>query len=141
MESEYHSHSSDRRVISTFSGSGAPVPYSSDAADCFNGSQLHFNVSLDDCRYNFYLFGKVVGSGIAYGEPYEGMTAFNQIQGVFDGASLNISRSAQFPVISNSRLLEENPSIYLLEDVRVAKILGEENLGTVTVTWNFTAVE
>jgi PKD repeat protein len=140
IESESHSHYPEHRFEGSTSASGAPVPYSSGGSDYFNRSRLYFNISLDDCRYRFYLFGRVKGTQTSSdGTTSEVAAAFPEIYGEFDITSLTMSGSVPFPMVAYSRLLEENPpTTYVLEYGGIKEIVGADNMGTITVSWNFT---
>ena len=136
---EEHDHGGDHRIISTFSGSGTPMPFESSTIE---GSRMFFNVYAD-CSYSFYTLGSVWGSGTSYGEPAEGALYFNPLNGKFNGASRSISGSYAFPVYADSDIVHQPdaPDTWFIEQGNVVGILGKGNLGTVTVTWSFTAVE
>lgn len=132
LSSEEHSHGPDyHRVDRTFSGSGTPAA----------GSRMSFNVRRD-CSYGFYTIGGVAGSGTFFDDPFEGVDGYNPLKGDFGGASRTISGSYAFPVYHPSDIeASVDKPIWFAEWYSVGDMLGRENLGTVTVTWSFTAVE
>ncbi|MEX2534000.1 MAG: PKD domain-containing protein [Trueperaceae bacterium] len=135
---ELHRHGTEHDVYYTFSGSGTPVPHDSST---LTGSRMSLGMS-NNCHYTFYLKGAVEGSGTSFDEPFEGTGGFNTLRGRFGGASRNISDSFAFPLYLSSDIVHQPdaPETWMTERGDVADMLGGD-LGTVTVTWSFTAVE
>jgi hypothetical protein len=132
ISSEEHSHGEDyHRVDRNFSGEGPPA----------EGSRMSFNV-LPDCSYGFYLIGGVAGSGTSFGDAFEGVNGFSPLKGEFEGASLNIGGTFDFPVYHPSDIeASVDKPVWFAEAYDVADILAGTDLGTVSVSWSFTPAQ
>lgn len=114
-----------------------------------NGSMMSLTVKAD-CSYSFHLQGQVMGKSQVYsrsGDPRPGdMLWLPGVSGsgiAGDGARLSGTRD--FKVMSRRHLeetrhLREQPD-WVGERDQVEDILGRDNLGTVSVTWHFEAVD
>jgi PKD repeat protein len=125
-----------------FSGNGTLRRFEKGMSE--DGTMLILTLKRD-CTYSFYLQGQVYGSGerwdsIGDKESYEGRLWFHSVTG--EGqvtSSSQIQGSAQFPVLTRSQI-EDNSlekASWISEMDSVGSALGEENLGTVTVHWDF----
>jgi hypothetical protein len=132
LMSEEHDHdASGHRVERRFAGEGAPG----------EGSRMIFNLDAD-CGYGFYLIGGVSGKGMAGDEAFQGVNGFSPLRGEFEGASMAISGGFEFPVYHPSEIeASVDKPIWISEHYDVGDMLSGTDLGTVTVTWNFTPVD
>lgn len=127
-----------------FSGSGKLLEYKPGMAE--TGSMLTLLIDERTCTYRFHLQAFVHGSGQIQGwgrdpKPINSDTAY-AINAV-GGAGLivspdSISGSAAFPVLTDDQILGgQHDGNWVSEQGRVVSALGEGNLGTVTVHWDF----
>jgi PKD repeat protein len=125
-----------------FTGNGKLRPFEKGMSE--DGTMLVL-ILKRDCTYSFYLQGQVYGSGERWDltgdqESYEGRLWFHSVTG--EGqvtSSSHIQGSAQFPALTRSQI-EDNSlekTSWISEMDSVGSALGEENLGTVTVHWDF----
>lgn len=148
VKAEHHTQHFDHRGLSAsskFSTTGGLQQFEKGMSE--DGSMMSLTVK-DDCTYQFYLQGQALGDWTVYDrhggtKPSEGMLRIPGMHG--DGIAETGSRlsgSADYPLMS-SRHLEEMRSQgwinFVSEHDEVEEILGRDNLGTVTVTWNFEA--
>lgn len=126
-----------------FTGNGKLRPYEKGMGE--DGTMLSLRLTRD-CTYAFHLQGQVYGSGekwrtIGGRKSSEGWVWIHSVSG--EGhvtSSGHIRGSAQFPSLTRSQL-EDNSfekTNWISEWSAVSKALGQDNLGTVTVHWDFT---
>lgn len=133
-----------------FSATGGVNKYEEGMAE--TGSMMSLTVK-DDCTYQVFLQAQVLGEGTSYTRhkgtgKYEGMLGIPAIrgEGIADSGSL-VSGTFELPVLSEGLLERQrnNPDWdayhYVIERDKVADVLGEDKLGTVTVSWHFEAVD
>ncbi|MBT2145450.1 MULTISPECIES: PKD domain-containing protein [unclassified Rhodanobacter] len=125
-----------------FTGNGKLRPFEKGMSE--DGTMLILTLRRD-CTYSFYLQGQVYGSGerwavIGDKESYEGRLWLHSVTG--EGqvtSSSQIQGSAQFPSLIRSQI-EDNSfekTSWISEMNIVGDALGEAEMGTVTVHWDF----
>jgi PKD repeat protein len=126
----------------TFTGNGTLRPFEKGMSE--DGTMLILTLRRD-CTYSFYLQGQVYGSGkrwelIGGDKSYEGRLWFHSVTGKGHvTSSEQIQGSAQFPVLTQSQIADNSveKDSWISEMGSVGSALGEGNLGTVTVHWDF----
>jgi hypothetical protein len=126
----------------TFTGNGTLRPFEKGMSE--DGTMLVLTLRRD-CTYSFYLQGQVYGSGkrwelIGGDKSYEGRLWFHSVTG--EGhvtSSEQIQGSAQFPALTQSQIADNSleKTSWISEMDSVGSALGEGNLGTVKVHWDF----
>ncbi|HEX2862955.1 MAG TPA: hypothetical protein VHN99_00180, partial [Deinococcales bacterium] len=116
------------KPFDSWSGSGAPSAF--DPTRVFSGI-VTLNVIAKDCSYRFYVQSDAPGTN--------GYVETGVIQGTFPGATRHLSGTAPFPVPYTIDTVGDTTPTWYLENGNVAQVLGPGNLGTVSVTWDFTA--
>ncbi len=128
-----------------FSGNGQMQRQEADMSE--DGSSLSLTLNAHDCTYRFHLQGQMFGSGEVWNRhdgihAYPGPMWINSVTGEGSMVSAtSIRGAAPFPVLSRSQV-EDNQvekTSWVSEMDAVARVLGDDQLGTVVVEWNFTA--
>lgn len=130
-----------------FSGQGPLKRQEQDMVE--EGTMLVLNLDARKCTFEFQLQAEVHGSGERWSalestEQYSGHRRVNSVryEGVITSSG-SISGSAALPVLDRDQI--ENPEIdtplWLVELDSVSGALKGRDMGTATVTWNFSPVD
>lgn len=151
IEAELLSEHFDRvglRYRKTFVADGGLQRFAEGMSE--NGSMLFLTVEAD-CSYKFGLQGQVMGKSEIYSRPGPTRPGDDMLwvpgvrgSGIADNGS-RLSGTREFKLMSGSHLEATrhlpDQGDWVSELDQAEKILGRENLGTVTVTWDFRAVD
>jgi hypothetical protein len=127
------------KFFSGITGSGQPVPYDADAN---NYSRVGLSLSGERCQYHW---NTTVYINAIVSSPDSSQVGPVDIGSLGSGwrplTGLVLAGSEAFPAHSTEYILANGGPFYEQPDVELVQILGEDGIGTATVSWHFTPVD